>query len=572
MHGRGRMLFGELSRGWAVAVLAFLLGMGFVVVPIVGVDGAYLPGDWVDARFNLYVLEHGYRYWTGAEPSFWNAPFCYPARAMIASSDAHLGNLPIYALYRSLGAIPERAFQLWWLTTFPLTFLATWGAMRWLGVGSLGASVTALLFTFGLPMLTHLGHAQMFPRYFLSWAMVAWWKYLRHPRGSMLAVVGGCVLAQALCTLYLACFLVGWLLVFAMTMACWGQWSLRGWRMLPASEKLQQLGVLVGTISVFLAIHHPYWMRSQKVVPPRAEDVGQMIPQLLDWLRPAASSATWGAWESWLASMVDDEHGRYALFPGAIACGGLLCGTLASMFWWTRRGEPQARGGWSAFIGPTVWAVWLVVLVCSRVGDYSFYQVLMELPGIKNVRGVFRVGIVLLFPMAAIVGIAVEQGLAWMRTAGGRALGVGLVLAGIVCDIRCIHWDTPERSIHRFPLKSAVERRELWTEYLRSQTNARLVYVFAPPGALTEVLAYQMDAMMACQALGIPTINGWTGQYPQDWFPFTNYSELFHWLRLHHRLTPGTLSGLVTLGTPTGKDDLPQEQRWRREFPPRPLP
>src|SRR5262245_45773462 len=57
--------------GWAVVAVAFLVGFANFPLRALGTNFDHLPGDAVDNRLNNYVLEHGYRYLTGHEASFW---------------------------------------------------------------------------------------------------------------------------------------------------------------------------------------------------------------------------------------------------------------------------------------------------------------------------------------------------------------------------------------------------------------------------------------------------------------------------------------------------------------------
>ncbi|UKI30097.1 MAG: hypothetical protein L6W00_19130 [Lentisphaeria bacterium] len=92
-------------------------------MPYFGWNFSTLPGT-LDTLFNRYVLEHGYLWLMGEEPSFWNAPFFYPAPLALAYSDCHAGNLPFYALFRIAGFGPDGALQCWILLQYLLNFAA----------------------------------------------------------------------------------------------------------------------------------------------------------------------------------------------------------------------------------------------------------------------------------------------------------------------------------------------------------------------------------------------------------------------------------------------------------------
>jgi hypothetical protein len=233
VRGKTGFAIGSMTAaaGPGFALLAFAAGFTLFPLRVVGPDFAHLPGDVVDNRLNNYVLEHGYRYLTGRVPEFWHAPFCYPARWMTARSDAHLGNLPAYAMFRAVGAGPERAFQIWWLSTFGLNFASAVWAARRLGVGWVGAAVGGYVFAFGLPVAASLPHAQLAPRYFVPPAVAIAWTGLARPSWRPLAGVAVCAVGQTYCTVYIGYFLG--LLLAAVAVAgvlCLGGSSSPGWR------------------------------------------------------------------------------------------------------------------------------------------------------------------------------------------------------------------------------------------------------------------------------------------------------------------------------------------------------
>ena len=89
---------------FSVPILFMLMGLYFGVMPYFHWDLSRIPGDYGDARFNYYVLEHGYSYLSGKISEYWNAPFMYPYKNVMALSDNLLGTLPIYALFRFFNA------------------------------------------------------------------------------------------------------------------------------------------------------------------------------------------------------------------------------------------------------------------------------------------------------------------------------------------------------------------------------------------------------------------------------------------------------------------------------------
>jgi len=101
------MLFQKINKKIFSPLLPLaLLAAGLYLVPIniYKTNFSKVPGDFGDARFNNYILEHGYKYLTGKTATYWNAPFMYPYPNTIALSDNLLGTVPLYSGFRILGS------------------------------------------------------------------------------------------------------------------------------------------------------------------------------------------------------------------------------------------------------------------------------------------------------------------------------------------------------------------------------------------------------------------------------------------------------------------------------------
>jgi len=109
----------------ALAVAISLVIGTLSAVPYLGYRFEYYPGDVLDARLVMYLLEHGYRWISGqTQGSFLDAPFYYPVRGVISYSENLLGVLPFYAPWRMLGYDRETAFQVWTAIGFLLNYSA----------------------------------------------------------------------------------------------------------------------------------------------------------------------------------------------------------------------------------------------------------------------------------------------------------------------------------------------------------------------------------------------------------------------------------------------------------------
>ncbi len=541
---------------WVLCVAAFALGMWWGPLNVVGLDLAYLPGDLGDNRFNNYVLERGHRWLSGQERSFWQATFCYPARWVIACSDAHIGNVPIYSGFRFCGCGPERAFQLWWLATYPLTFLATVWAARKCQLGVIGATVAALVFTFAPPIVVSTGHAQMFPRYFAPPALAFTWLYLREPTWQRLLGALGCWVAQVYCTVYIGYFLSLFMIVLAISTMIVSPRS-TPWRSLflpKRREFLLRMLVVALAVVALIPLLRPYVAPDRNRVQTPPEVVMVMLPKPLDWLRPSATSATW----SWLRTAVGDVELApgglvpFHLFPGGMAVAGWLFGLGCVLI---SRRSPRVRLAATLAV-----AALLLGVFALRVEDHSAYRAMLHVPFASGIRAMFRIGILLLLPLGLLAGLAVDMLISkW----NWRSLPAIVLLLFASIDLRS------KPGEEGTPLRAAIERRERYANLLRDYPHAKVVYVFPGKRDTHHAILLHVDVMWAAMEVSVPTINGWTGQWPEGWFSFAHYGDLLHWYCTRNGRTT---DGLVTFGEPVGYDDTPAERAFRTQFPTQPWP
>src|ERR1700733_13448115 len=156
----------QISSSLILATIVFLVGL-LIFFPV-----GNIPGGLSDSRFNMYVLEHGYRWLTRLDKSFWTAPFFYPAPNTIAYSDNHLGSFLFYSGFRILGSSRETAVAFWASTIFALNYFVTLAVLWNQRFHPLAAICGAYLFTFTLLMAAQMDHVQLAARFMVP---VAFW-------------------------------------------------------------------------------------------------------------------------------------------------------------------------------------------------------------------------------------------------------------------------------------------------------------------------------------------------------------------------------------------------------------
>jgi len=554
---------------WFVALLLLAVGLWQGPLNLVGSELQYLPGDHIDNRFNHYILEHGYRWLNGQERSFWQSRFCFPARWMTTGSENHLGTLPLYAACRKFGADPERAFQLWYLGLTALNYVGCYWGLRKLGLSALAAVAGSYLFAFGLPMMGQVTHIQMVPRFLVPMAVACVWRFLWSPSWVWLTGATACLVGQIYCNMYIGLFSA--MLIAAVMLAT----VVVARKVLPwkaifrpgRAEWLRRIGGCALPVLAMAYVTVPYLRTNTTYhVLPIAE-VLTIAPDVAAWVRPPVESQSWG----WLRAILPDRDAvpfvwEKLLFPGAIAYVGVLYG--AAQLLRRLRGKVTLGNNLPTCAVVMVAVLLPVPLLFLQVGGTSIYEGLLTIPGIAKLRASGRVILVLLLPLGFLVGCVLEASLRFRY----RAI-VPLFLIALVLDLQMIPHSDPRWNEVRYPVAHSRNQREAWANAIRKEPRAKVVYAFPPRGTDDfAIYALQVDAMWGAMEAGVPTVNGYTGYTPNDWFYFDNYCDLLHWLRIRGVLTPELLDGVLTFGVPKGNEDREAEREFRAKFLPRAVP
>src|SRR5262249_4180087 len=115
------------------------------------------PGDLGDTRFNMYVLEHFFRWLQGKDMSLASPDMYYPFPGVLFFSDTHAGTAWVYAVFRFIGLNYYSAYKAWFFTGYILTFAAAYYVLLCLGTRAWIAMAGAAFFTFCLPSTAQFG-------------------------------------------------------------------------------------------------------------------------------------------------------------------------------------------------------------------------------------------------------------------------------------------------------------------------------------------------------------------------------------------------------------------------------
>lgn len=485
-------------------LLALIFGAGFFGYLMHTTDWfRSIPGDLFDARFNSVILEHLFQWVQGSATKLWSPAFFYPFEKVLAFSDNHFGSGWVYVLLRVAGLHREEAYLGWFVVGNLLNFWVTYYVFRRLGFSVVAAGAGAFVFAFGLPALLKEAHAQLIYRFAVPLSFLAYYQYLQLKRPMRLAMSVFWLAVQFYCSIYLGMFLV--YLLGALTLAIalsgrgllWSGWK-SGWM---RASRAQQVSATLWCLASVLATG---WLLYQYQTVSAFYGFTRPAGEILSML-PTPSSylfADRSLLSGWLGSGLPDVPMRHEkqMFFGVGLCMVALAG-----LWQAWLGSSQRAIGRAASL-----TLLILVLLTLRVGQYSVYQALLYLPGISSIRAVSRVVLVMLLPLGILAAIGFE----WMLSRAALLklrwpLGLFLIVLLVAETVYYQPYSTPVRvwRDRQSEFKALVPA---------SMAKDAILFVTNKPGDGQDGVV-ELDGMILAQDMGLPTLNGYSGNFPRGY-------------------------------------------------------
>lgn len=498
-------LFPKTAHVLLIPAILLTIGLWLQPISIFSSDHSRFPGDFGDARFNLYILEHGYQWMSGELPQYWDAPFMYPHKNVIALSDNLLGTVPIYATFRALGCSRESAYQWWFVSMFALNFLCCCYAIyKWSG-NLILSSCAAYIFAFSIIFIAQSNHVQIFPRFMIPLVLYWTWKYLHHQNlRYFLYAMLGCVF-QLYCGMYLGVLLFYTLILFTAA-------YLFVYRDFTFIQRLRNprtlswhLALIASTVVLLLPLMLPYRSISSELVPLSYPDVQNSLPTIRSYLFTSDTALTWHMLSTHGISTIP-EWWNQCLFPGLVPLLSVLLIPILLLFKTPNFAERKTL----IFI--------LVVIVLSisfstRVGEFSFYKYVFGLPGLSSIRAVYRIltSELMLFMIAFVtVFQCLNRIYKWGKWVV-YALPVLVVLDNLISPSKVSTYDM---NASRTQIDSI---RQLITDQYDGKHQA---IAFIPYSDCSDQRDMNINVMLAAQELHIPCVNAYTGYLPNSFIDY----------------------------------------------------
>ena len=509
---------------WQYALLALIFSAGFVGYVLKSTDWfRAIPGDLLDARFNSVILEHLFQWVKGIAPKLWSPAYFYPHENVLAFSDNHFGSGWSYILFRLTNFPREQAFLGWFIVGNVFNFWSSYYIFRRLNFSIAASSFGAFIYAFGLPALSKEAHAQLLYRFAVPLSFFAMYQFLQGKRLVDFVWTIFWLVIQFFCSIYLGVFLT--YLLAALTISFFFLDRSSFWKqfrniLTNQSDTMNWISaiLLIFLLSLLSALLYQYQTVSSQFGFIRSvAEIQSMLPTVSSYLISDHSTLS-----GWIGGNIPPFHMRqeHQMFFGI---GVWILGLMGC--WYVYDDAPNEKLGRLA-----LWSFIILFILTISINAYSIYRLLLYLPGISSVRAVSRVALVMLLPIAILASIAVDKTFQRLKTWSTRCFFLVILIPLVLSE--SIFYRSYNTQISKW-----IER-QMQLKHLLPATISKNNIIFATgkPGDYQDGVV-EVDAMILAQDMHLPTLNGYSGNFPpghRDPYPcisfqyrLDNYFNLF---------------------------------------------
>lgn len=512
------------------------------------------PSDRGDGRLIAYLCEHWYQVFQNQ--AAWRSPaMFYPVQGTLGYADMFLAYAVPFSFLRALGMDIFTALSVVVVLLNYLSYVVCFVLLyKILRLGVVASCAGAFFFAFNSPKMVQMGHLQLQITLFLPLAFIFILLFVQK-RESLGQVKAFGLLSLAVTSLsiqLMSGYYHGWYFIFWSCLFLALSLLFRASRAFILSIIRDYWRALLGSVLVFVLEMIPFLMVYVPVVRSLEwrpyQSITELIPVPAALLLMGNANYVWGDVSAAVMK-------AYALHPelqigiGLVPSLAWLALTVAALFFirrWSREasleGEGHAPGGHNLtllFLGLLVLSTSLFYLIGMRWWNgYSAWRLVYAFfPGGKSLRAISRYVIVLALPMAVVFAFLIQYLLGrisryeklWKRVCLWAALfavvGFGLF----------------EQLAGGYGMSIRAENSYLARLAKELPDNCGSFYVSVGPNARRNQFEYQVDAMLVSQMRKVPTMNGYSGQFPPGWFPglwevkAPEYeNNMRRWIELHN--------------------------------------
>lgn len=489
--------------------ICFILFFIAAIFPVLWLQLDFLhnmPGDIGDPRLNNYYLENIYLYLTGHAPSLLDLQFFYPFPDMLGLGDNLFGSAPVYVLARFFTDQSESAYQIWYLFGYFFNYLAAYYALRCLNLNVFAAIIGALIFSFALPVNAQANHPQLHYRFGIPLSVSALILFLEQKNWRYLLICFGWFVWQFYCSIYTAFFLfmllgvtyisclLTCLIYKRTTLHCFHLKFIYNFKSLSNKQKFKLFSGFVILSFLFLCICYPYVLANKLYHPAHLlYKVANLLPKLKSYLFTEISTL-WKSQSDFFSNARFVPEGQ--LFFGAIPLFLVFLGYIYGF---------RSKKNTAVFLMGFALPILIILTLSFFNGWLSLWYLFAKLPIASGIRTITRIYVVLLFPVAFLSAVAVENFFNPKRYI--KTICLFLIAISLIYEFSSIHMVVSPKNewIARFQNANALVPNNLPEKPI----------LFFAQKELPVIYNDEIDAIWVSLKRGIPTLNGYTAFMPK---------------------------------------------------------
>jgi hypothetical protein len=491
-------------------LVVLIIGIYLVPINIFNSDFSKILGDKGDARFNNYVLEHGYKYLKGEVSNYWDMSMMYPFKNVTAFSDNLLGTMPLYSFFRFFGNTVETSFQWWIISVLILNFVISFIVFFKISYNILISSAASYIFAFGIYNIGHFDHVQVFPKFIAPLVIYLLWKFLTDKKLIYFFWASIGLVYQFYCGVYLGFFLVYGILF--LTIAYFIVYKDKGF--LQIFNYKRNIFYFVSTIVFCLILLSflmlPYYNALEVSESRNFDAIINTIP------RPISFFFTHIASENWY---ILTQHSQFA-FPvwwSHFHFVGILPWISIFMSIYLIFKKRHTTDNENKLIRFLLCALFLNLIFCLNINDFSLYRLIHFLPGFNSMRSLDRIiNIQIIFFL--FVFVVIFNKIKISRNYNFLIYLFITILTIFENKINVGELKTFDKKESQHDINQIVN--QIKNQYSKNFKAIAYMPIQNKPKSHDEIIEKNISVILAAQQLNIPVVNSYTGNYPPNYMSF----------------------------------------------------
>lgn len=491
-----------ISNGLIVMLIGLICGLYFFIFNTIGLDFKYFPGDFGDGRLNLLFLEHAHKFFTGKLITpYWDIPFMFPEKNVLAYSDNLIGSAPIYSFFRFLNYNEYSAYQAWFITVSGLNYISAFYLLKYLFKNNYTSVIGAYIFAFSLAIYSQIGHAQTFPRYAIPLAILFAYKFSNSLKIKHLFLTLFFVVYEIYCAVYLGFMLAIPIGIFLFLV------FVKEKKLGTKFEKkwiINSSIIVIINLILLLPIMLPYTERRNTPSFGHLSHIIGNIPTLKSYFFSRNGSLIWNS----LSKVPEGlpKWWNHQIFAGGIATIGSIA-TIIYLFIKKRKEKLKLRN--FNHIELLVLTGLFTFLFYLRFSEITAYVFIYFLPGFSSMRALQRIiNVELIF-------FSISSAFLLSKLFTKKPF-VNIILFLFLLIITIGDNYFKPKKINRFEIEDAIERTAR-LDSLFNQIPEKSVVSVELSQDINHIAYTQIDAMLMGQKHNLKVINGYTATSPRNY-------------------------------------------------------